>query len=188
MAILKATVLIRANKICKRAETDIDDILLESMLEISICTGSVADLATGNTVADTAYVSAPTDLAGKLIHSLYINDDKPLDEITWSQYLRNNMAGYCLYKDRIYLRPTPSSSSDVYYCEYSKIDDDVDSIGLDAVFQEPLIRLTAAKLYEKYEMYDKIDYQMTLYERALIRCGAGKEPTAPVCQYNGGEL
>lgn len=185
--ITKASVLSRVNQICKRSETDIDDILLEAMIEISKRTGSVAELATGTTVAETAYVSQPDDLAGKLVHSFYLNDDPPMKLLTWSQYLNNNFYGYCLYKGRIYIRPTPSNSTDIYYCEYSKIDDDVDGIELDPVFKEALSRLTASKLFGKYQLYDDEDAQLTVYERALRIADAGKDPVDPICENNNWE-
>lgn len=183
----KSTILTRVNQICKRAETDIDDILLEALYEISLRTGAVKALATGNTVADVGYVSQPADLAGKLVHSFHINDKKPLSEITWSQYLNNNISGYCLYNGRIYIRSTPASSDDVYYCKYSKIDDNVNSIELPNIFTESIVRLTAAKLFGKYQMYDDLEKQMVLYERALNINKSGQEPTPPVCVNNNWE-
>jgi len=185
MTIAKADILVSVNKICKRAETDIDNILLEAMEEISRRTGAIPALATGTTTANQEYVAAPTDLAGNLIHSIYLGTDRPLGILTWTQYLNNNYySGYCLYKDRIYLRPTPGDSTTQYNLEYSKIDDDVDNIELPDDFKPALTRLTAAKLYEKYERYDEVEKQITLFER-LLRQLQGHRPTAPVCQYNG---
>jgi len=186
MAILKATILTRVNKICKRSETDIDDILLESLEEISLRKGVLTSLATGVCVADTAYVSAPSDLAGKQIHSFYINTDKPKRQITYSQILNNNIPGYCLYNDKIYLRPTPDGT-ETYTVDYSAVATDVDSITFPDEFLSLIVRLTAAKLYEKYERYDEVENQIILAEKQYNLL-SGYAPVDPVCIYNGQEL
>ena len=177
----KAEILTQVNKNCKRAETDIDDILLAAMREISIRTGILTTVATGSTTAGQAYISAPTDLAANLIYSLYLGDDKPLDRITWKQYLNNNFGGWCLYKKRIYLRPNPTSAR-TYTLEYSQIDDDVAAIGLPDEYEPTLVELTCAKLYRKYEMFDKIEPAIVLYERELMM--VFDDATDPVMEVN----
>lgn len=182
MAILKATVLTRGNKICKRSETDIDDILLEAMREISGRTGVLVTETTDSTVADQAYISAPSDLANDLIHSFYLDSDLPWDKITWLEYLNNNKAGYCLHNDLIYMRPNPSSVQTAHI-QHSYFDDDVDNIELPDKFQPALVRLVAAKLFEKYERYDETKVQLVLYQRELSLVWT--LPTASICKFKG---
>jgi len=187
MSILKATVLSRVNKICKRSETDIDDILFEALLTISKRTGILTTQATGTTTAGQAYITKPSDLAGKLIHSVQLDSDDPLRPITWQQYLFNNRPGFCLHNGRIYLRPNPTGNES-YTVDYSqKATSVADLSEFDDDAEETIVRLTAGKLYEKYERYSEAENQLILYNLALKGL-SGDTPDDPVCQYNGMEM
>lgn len=196
MTIEKGTVLTRVKQITKRTgETDIDDILLEALLELSERTGNLTTLATETTTADQNYVDAPDDLAGNLIHSVQLDDDRPLAPITWLEALNNNRrghgsnqhsfnnynrGGYCLYKKRIYISPSPGAGR-TCNIEYSQLDDNVEAILLPDEFLGAIVRLTAAKLYEKYELWNEVEKELVLYERAF-RLLHTENPTPPVCQ------
>ena len=181
---LKATILTQVNKNCKRSETDIDDILLAAMIEISTRTGILTTVATGTTTAGQAFIAAPADLAGNLVYSIFLGTDKPLDRITWKQYLNDNTTGWCLYKKKIYLRPNPEGGI-AYSLEYSQLDLLVASIQLPDEYEPAVVELTCAKLYRKYEMFDKVEPSIVLFERELDK--VFDDASDPVMEVNSVE-
>lgn len=184
MAILKATILARINKICSRAETDIDDILLEALQEISQRTLSLKTSASGTTTEGLGYITKPTGMLESGIESVNYGgvDLKP---VSWDQFIRGNIRGWCIYGNNFYFSTlTASQAYTIYYAQIHP--DDLDSILFTDEFLKAIVRLTAAKLYEKYELYDKVQAQYTLYEDALNKISTGTTP--PICAYNGQEL
>lgn len=160
---LKATILSRVNKICKRAETDIDDILYDALIKISRRTLSLKGLETGNTVANQNYIDIPTDMCGRSIDGLVI-DGSVVRPISWQQFLTGNTNGYCYYSDKIYLNPVYTIAK-TYTLYYSKIHtSDLSTILFPDAYQMAVIRLTASLLYDKYEIYDGVQTQLGLYE------------------------
>jgi hypothetical protein len=186
MAITKSEILTAVNKICKRAETDIDDILLEALQEISNHTLCLKTSTTGNTTAGVAYIAKPTGFnSGNIIDGLVVNDVK-IKPISWQQYLSGDFDGYCVYGDYIYIYPT-NTSAVAYTIYFPRIHpSDLDSILFSDDYRAAVKHLTAAKLYEKYERYEEVSAQLTLYEVALSKVGTNQVP--PICSYNGQEM
>ena len=122
----KSTIRTRVNQICRRSETDIDAILLEALTELSERYGLLVTDASG-TLTSAGSFTAPTDLAGRMIWEVWIDTDKPLTPITYSQYKKQIYAGYALHNGTVYVYPAPSAGQ-TYHINYSKLDDDVDSI------------------------------------------------------------
>jgi hypothetical protein len=183
---LKATILSRVNKICKRAETDIDDILLDALRKISRKTLALKTSSTSTTTAGQNYITKPTDMCGNTIDGLII-DAEQLGPISWDEFLSSKICGYCVYSGRIYFYPT-YADSESYTLYYSQLHpSDLSSILFPDEYELAIVHLTAALLYEKYEIYDGIQAQMTLYEneiQGLMRYN----DTPPVASYNGKEM
>ena len=182
---LKATILSRVNQICKRAETDIDDILLEALRMISRRTMALKTSTTSTTTAAQNYITKPTDMCGNTIDGLVI-DDCRIDPISWPQFLESLGSGYVVYGGKIWFNPyySDAKSYTLYYSQLHPAD--LTTILFSDEFEESVTRLTAAKLYEKYEIYEGVSAQMALYENS-IKGLIGYADMPPVAKYNGNE-
>jgi hypothetical protein len=184
--ITKANILIRVNKICKRNETNIDDILLEVLQKISKRTLSLKDEATSVTVAGQNYINKPSDMVGNTIEGLVV-DGQRIDPISFQQFINSSACGYCVWNDKIYTYPAFSTAK-AYTLYYSKLHpSDLSTILFPDEYEEVIRRLTAALLYEKYELYDGMTAQLTLYENE-IKGFIGYNSTPPIAQNNAQEM
>ncbi|HIJ71786.1 MAG TPA: hypothetical protein HPP87_10550 [Planctomycetes bacterium] len=189
MSITKADILSRVNQITGRSETDIDDQIYDALLEISERTRALKTSTTGSTTANQAYISKPSDMAGDIIDGLIL-DTTRYDPITWDEWLDNQgyntgvwpnqasgISGWVVRGDYIYVRPTPDTvkSYTLYYAKYHP--SSLDTILFEDKFRRAIIHLTAAFVYEKYEIDDQQEKEMVLYEREINRLSVSSPPS-----------
>ncbi|MFA5385824.1 MAG: hypothetical protein WC364_14410 [Eubacteriales bacterium] len=182
---LKATLLTRVNQITNRGLSSIDEELLETLIEISERTLCLPTSTTGTTTASQNYITKPTDMAGDRIIGLVING-QPYNPISWDDFLNQVSGyGYVVYGSRIYITPTPTGavSYTVYYPQ--KHPSDLNTILLDDVYKEAVLRLLCAKVYANYEMIPESNAQTGLYEREIQNL-SGHGRTPPVCKPHTG--
>jgi hypothetical protein len=165
-------ILTAVNQITRRAETSIDDYLIQSAQEISRRKACLAEEATGNTVANVSYIDKPADLV--ILNNVVI-DGVSYDPITFDEYLNDILNGVCLRGDYIYIRPTPATVA-AYTVYYRKEHPASATILLPDIFKQGIIHYVAARVYQKYEINDKGDEQLKFYEYELAKANLPEIP------------
>jgi hypothetical protein len=179
----KAEILAAVNATTRRELTDIDTYLIHVLVEISRRTLSLKEELEGTTTADQNYITAPDDLAGSAIDGLIIDgyeyDPAPLRDV-----LNGRNRSYCLYNSKIYVYPTPDGES--YTLRYAKLHpSSADTILFPEIYREVIEHGVKAKVYEQYEIMDKLADQISLYEAKLAKL-IGDNATPPVCRPHRG--
>jgi len=172
----KTDILSRVNQITGRAETDIDDILLEALVEIADRTCILKTSATGTLSASTNTISKP---AGLIVINAFDLDGDILDAITFEEYLANKLPGYVLRGSSIYVKPADNTdrSYTIYYSKKPVAVSELSDFGSE--FQPAIVRLVASKVYDNYEITDKRNEQYALFENELAKLSIDDE--MPVC-------
>jgi len=84
LAILKAEILAHLNNELNRTETSIDEHILEAMKDLSLQDKFIWIETQVPTIVGRAYYSMPLDY--KKLMTIKIDDNKPLEKITWKEY------------------------------------------------------------------------------------------------------
>lgn len=179
----EAAILASVNSITNRGLSSITSELKTALVEISCRTLSIKKTATGNTVSGQNYIDKPADMAATAIFCLKANDIQ-LDPIPWADF-RNNVKGYCLYNNRIYIYPTPSGEA--YILDYAgKHPDSTATIYLDDIYEQAVIRRVCSLVYANIpELQKEFKTQLGLYEREMSLY-SGYNSTPPICRpYKG---
>jgi len=181
----KAEILASVNATTRRELTDIDTYLIAVLTDISRRTLSLKQELTADSTADQNYITAPSDLAAQAIDSLIVDDLEydaaPLSDVVGT-VCRSYV--YCLYNGKIYVYPTLAGEE--YTLRYSRLHPaSADSILFPETYREVIEHGVKARVYEAYEITDKMVDQMTLYEAKLARF-IGDNALPPVCRpYKG---
>lgn len=173
----EADILARVNQITGRNETTITEILFEVLTDLACRTMALETEVSGTTVAGQDYINAPSDMAGVSIDSICV-DGEYLDPITWHEFTRGVIKGYCFRANKIYVSPTPDAAVayTVYYAK--KHPADTTSILFPSTFQKAILHGVAMRIYENYEINDKLADQTDLYENE-VRKLTGSAVMAP---------
>jgi hypothetical protein len=124
-------------------------------------------------------------MCGNTIDGLVIDDNR-INPITFSQILSGSADGYCVYDGKIYFYPCYTDKAyTVYYSQLHP--SSLSTILFPDEYEEAVVHYTAARLYEKYEIYDGVQAQMTLYENEISSL-MGYNDTPPIATYNGQEM
>ena len=173
----KATILATVNSRTHRSETSIDAFLLKALREIARRTLILKTSTTGSTVSGQKYIAKPSDMVGDVAFNLVI-DDSQVFPISWDAFLRDE-DGYCVYGDNIYIYPTPTGKTyTLYYPKEHPTD--LSTILIPDDYEMAVEHYVASKIYEKYELSDKMGEQLTLFENEIAKLSTHKR-MPPVC-------
>jgi len=167
MSISASTILNRVNQITKFDETDIDEILKEVLIEISVRSKYLKSSTTGTLSADTDTISNPSDMVQDGVDELYLDSDL-LSIMSFADWRANKVKGYAQRGDYIYVRPTPNTDKS-YTLYYSKKHASSTTVEYPDEFQSAIVWGCVYKLYDNYSMQDEANNAETKYERELAK-------------------
>jgi len=157
MSITVTAVETRVRKITRRDNTaelsaaDLDAMILEACIDISIRLLCLKTSATGTLAGDGTSITAPTDMvkSDSAIEELYL-DETLQDRITFAEWRVDKIKGYCYHNGTIYVNPA-SSNDRSYTLYYSTIHG---ALSTNLEFEDELkmaaIWLAAKKVFDNY--------------------------------------
>lgn len=173
MSITAANVYTRARQITKRDNTallsaaNVQTMLLETLRELSgqmLLKSETSGTLTGSGTT----ITAPTDmLKGQAAIEEFYLDSKPMNEITFAEYLENEIDGYCLRNGTIYVRPTSDNDRTytIYYYKYHAAS--VATIEFDDDFEVAIVFKMCQKIYEFFSQIAEAEDMDTKYKREV---------------------
>jgi hypothetical protein len=106
-------------------------------------------------------------------------DDEVMDRLTIEEVLAGQY-GYCEYDKKLYIGDVKAGEDVIIYYTAEHVTPLI-TVSLPDSYQSAVIYLTAAKVYEYYEILDKAQYYRQLYEREMFINGREKS-TPAVCK------
>lgn len=164
----------RARSLTKRDNTtedtanEIDGYTAEACREISKRKLCLKSSTSGTLSADSNTITVPTDMVlnESAIDELYL-DSKPMDRLTYNEYLHGKKTGFAYRDGTIYVNPS-STNSRSYTLTYKRYhSSSVTSIELNDDFKMAIVYYVCQKISEKYERAEKVADYLQLYEAEL---------------------
>ena len=171
-------ILTRVNQITKRSLTasEFEDLLYEALLRISRRTCDLKTSVTG-TLSSTNYIDKPSDFVK--VDSLVVDTNFVLEPITFDEYLRDRVHGYVVKGDKIYYRYESDTEDYTLYYSYEH-PSDLTTILLGEKYSRAIYHLCSALVYEDYEIYDRMEEQLVLYEREMKWLSMDDDDAPPI--------
>lgn len=148
--------------------TEIDDYTAEACREISKRKLCLKSSSSGTLAADSEEITAPTDMVASeaAIDELYL-DSKPMDRLTYNEYLHGKKTGFAYRDGTIYVKPS-STNSRSYTLTYSRYHSStVATIEFNDDYKMAIVYRVCQLISEKYEREDKIIQYLQQYEAEL---------------------
>ena len=148
--------------------TKIDGYTAEACREISKRKLCLKSSTSGTLAASTNEITAPSDMVANeaAIDELYL-DSKPMDRLTYNEYLHEKITGFAYRDGTIYVNPdtTKSRSYTLTYSRYHSTT--VTTIELNDDFKMAIVYYVCMKISEEYEREDKVLQYLQQYEAEL---------------------
>lgn len=178
MTILKAEVLAHLNKDLNRAETDIDEYILEALKDLSLQDDFLwSDKTIPTTNGGDSY-SVPDDCKKELV--IKIDDNRPLGKITFREYQalisnetsadRDEPNRYAIHGGKIYPYPTPDDiyQMKVYYPAFILESGAVDTIVFKDIYRNAIYCKTKAQYCRSLGWTDMAIKYETDYRQLIL--------------------
>ena len=181
MSITQADILKRVNGNTERTETNIEDILLWVLLDLSKKGCFLHATMTGAVPSNLA-VTLPTTFQ---VEEFVSGDGCHLSRLTYNEYKHGRIRGYAIRNGSIYFPEAYSGKS--YEIAYlAKHAEDVSSIEFDEDFREALVAGCTAKVFKKYQQYTDHDQWIGDYEYEATKLSSEESDDMAVVQVRSG--